>query len=128
MVLESTTVSSSSTGIHGVHDEIHKLQAQLSQIHDDMSLYEPPIPMPPVMDSSLDDSPEDQEIGARGGSSTNERLPGLRALKESLRQDLEALEKVEHLRENAAAIILLTRLYSSSFGPIQTVHHSLLLR
>jgi hypothetical protein len=117
------TIPEPSSSAHieiGVHDELHKLRARLAQIYEDMSMYEPPIPKPPVLDSSLGDSPEDSETAARGSTLPNEALPGLRALKEAVKRDLEVLEKVEYLH-GTAPTTLLTRIDFSSFWPIRNV-------
>lgn len=77
----------------GVHDDLQKLQSQLSYIFENMSSYEPPVPKPPILDSSLDDLRED--TAADTARTANEGLPGLRALKESVKRDLEVLDKVD---------------------------------
>lgn len=66
------------------HPELHALRSHLQHILEDMSRYAPVIFKPPILDSSYDSAKE----------SGQESVPGIRALRDAIKQDLEVLEKV----------------------------------
>lgn len=77
---------------HGApHPELHALRIQLQNIIDDMSRFRPIIAKPPVLDCSFDAM--SQRESADVGISSHESVPGLRALRDSVRQDLDVMEK-----------------------------------
>ncbi|EED82825.1 predicted protein [Postia placenta Mad-698-R] len=65
------------------HPELHALRSHLQHILEDMSRYAPVIFKPPILDSSYDSAKE----------SGQESVPGIRALRDAIKQDLEVLEK-----------------------------------
>ncbi|CCL99066.1 uncharacterized protein FIBRA_01078 [Fibroporia radiculosa] len=68
------------------HPELRDLRTQLQKILGDMAIFGPVIPKPPVLDSSAD-------IHAEGEGLPPESVPGLRALRDTVKRDLAVLEK-----------------------------------
>ncbi|THH12600.1 hypothetical protein EW146_g7546 [Bondarzewia mesenterica] len=66
------------------HPDLQKQLAHIQQIYSSALAYEPSIPKPPVIDSSIDNSSE---------PSPQEQLPGLRAFIESVKRDMDVLQK-----------------------------------
>lgn len=69
----------------GPHPELQNLRKQLQGMLVAMSSFGPLLPKPPIIDSSFDSSPDD--VQRRGV------VRGLRTLRDSVKQDLEVLEK-----------------------------------
>ncbi|KAJ6481653.1 hypothetical protein C8R45DRAFT_308403 [Mycena sanguinolenta] len=77
-----------------VHTELHCLRATLRSIHESLSDFRPLAARPPVLDSSTEaitlsslESPDD------GQWLQQENIPGLKQLKDSVKIDLDGLEK-----------------------------------
>lgn len=77
----------------GPHADLHRLRSRLQEILDSIHTFEPPIRSPPVLDVSLTNDDSARAGGVRGlvGKTA---VPGLRALEESVRRDLDVLTKV----------------------------------
>jgi hypothetical protein len=75
------------------HPELRQLRTRLQDIHDAISNFHPLTAKPPILDSSLD-------IGPGGDPSEDgqwlqqEHIPGLKKLRDSVKIDLDVLEKV----------------------------------
>ena len=73
------------------HPALHQLRIQLQSIHDAISNFQPLTSKPPILDSSLD-------IGADSSEEAHwlqqEHIPGLKKLRDSVKIDLDVLEKV----------------------------------
>ena len=79
----------SSVEMAAPHPELHRLQKQLRDMLQSMSTFAPALPKPPIIDSSLDltgNSAEDAQH--------RESVRGMRALKDTVKRDLDVLEKV----------------------------------
>ncbi|KAL6309419.1 hypothetical protein BKA93DRAFT_723582 [Sparassis latifolia] len=71
-----------------IHPELQILRTELHEVHDGMARFGPTLSRPPILDSSIGlNSKRD------GAEDTKEAVPGLRALRESVRRDLDATEK-----------------------------------
>jgi hypothetical protein len=73
------------------HPALQQLRHQLQSIHDAISNFHPSTSKPPILDSSLDigaDSSEDAQWLQQ------EHIPGLKKLRDSVKVDLDVLEKV----------------------------------
>ena len=83
----STTMSSTSDS----HPELRQLRKQLQWIHDSIIHFQPPVKKPPILDSAL-------EVIQNPSEDTHwlhhENIPGLKKLRETIRVDLDILEKV----------------------------------
>ena len=73
------------------HPALRQLRIQLQNIHDAISNFQPLTTKPPILDSSLD-------IGADSSEEAHwlqqEHIPGLKKLRDSVKVDLDVLEKV----------------------------------
>jgi hypothetical protein len=71
------------------HPALQQLRVQLQSIHESISNFQPSTSKPPILDSSLDigDSSED------GQWLQQEHIPGLKKLRDSVKIDLDVLEK-----------------------------------
>ncbi|KAF9645257.1 hypothetical protein BDM02DRAFT_3101679, partial [Thelephora ganbajun] len=81
----------SRSGYNGAHADLHRLRSRLQEILKSIRAFEPPILLPPVLDTSLANDDPSRVGGARVMSKT--ALPGLRGLEESVRRDLDVLTK-----------------------------------
>jgi hypothetical protein len=103
------------------HPELQFLRIQLRNMLSSISTFGPVLPKPPVIDSSFD----------LGGQSTDsvqrrEAVRGMRALKDSVKRDLDVLEKVSLVFpfptasscESTAAVVSRRSSVCSSPGPI----------
>ncbi|KAH7881658.1 uncharacterized protein C8R40DRAFT_1031760 [Lentinula edodes] len=72
------------------HPELRSLHSHLLSIHDSISHFQPPVKRPPILDSSL-------EVIQNPAEDTHwlqhDNIPGLKKLKESIKVDLDALDK-----------------------------------
>ncbi|KAF9011872.1 hypothetical protein BDQ17DRAFT_1396918 [Cyathus striatus] len=70
------------------HPSLYALKIKLLQIYDDISNFQPPPTRPPILDSSIEIEPGEESQWIQ-----QEDIPGLKKLKESIRVDLDLLEK-----------------------------------
>ena len=75
----------------GPHPALQKLRIQLQGIHDSISNFQPSTSKPPILDSSLDAASDSSEDGQW---LQQEHIPGLKKLRDSVKIDLDVLEKV----------------------------------
>ncbi|KAJ3767079.1 hypothetical protein FB446DRAFT_352663 [Lentinula raphanica] len=72
------------------HPELRNLRNHLRSIHDSISHFQPPVKRPPILDSSL-------EVIQNPAEDTHwfqhDNIPGLKRLKDSIKVDLDALDK-----------------------------------
>ncbi|KAJ3863205.1 hypothetical protein EV359DRAFT_43555 [Lentinula novae-zelandiae] len=72
------------------HAELRNLHTHLRSIHDSISHFQPPVKRPPILDSSF-------EVIQNPAEDTHwlqhDNIPGLKKLKESIKVDLDALDK-----------------------------------
>ena len=73
----------------GCHPELQSLRKQLQDMLSSMAVFGPALPKPPVIDSSFDLSGKSTDDMQR-----REAVRGLRTLKDSVKRDMEVLEKV----------------------------------
>ncbi|KAH9921786.1 uncharacterized protein B0H18DRAFT_1086043 [Fomitopsis serialis] len=85
------TSSSSSTQDEVIHFELHHLRDQLHAISRDLVDFGPIVSKPPVLDSSFDSANVDKE--KTESTASHESVPGLRALRDAVKRDLDVLEK-----------------------------------
>ncbi|KAJ3545944.1 hypothetical protein NMY22_g2248 [Coprinellus aureogranulatus] len=71
------------------HPALHELLAQLQGIYDSVSSFHPNSTRPPILDSSLSIAEAEDD----GHPSHQDHIPGLKKLKESLKLDLDGLQK-----------------------------------
>lgn len=73
------------------HPALQQLRIRLQHIHDAISTYQPLSAKPPILDSSL-------ELGTEGNEDSHwlqqENIQGLKKLRDSVKIDLDVLEKV----------------------------------
>ncbi|KAK0205490.1 hypothetical protein DFS33DRAFT_1258434 [Desarmillaria ectypa] len=71
------------------HPSLRVLCTRLQTIHDSISHFQPPTRRPPILDSSLDliDAPDDTQWLQQ------DHIPGLRKLKDTIKIDLDVLDK-----------------------------------
>jgi hypothetical protein len=68
------------------HAELHATRSQLRDVYESIRAYQHPIARPPIIDACFEDRVDDvQHV---------EAVPGLRGLRESVRKDLDILDKV----------------------------------
>lgn len=84
------------------HCELHVLLTQLQKIYDSMSNFKPLTAKPPILDSSLDLGNESAEDGQW---LQQEHIPGLRAIKDSVKRDLDVLQKVGYVFDSKTGTI-----------------------
>ncbi|TFK31941.1 hypothetical protein BDQ12DRAFT_639392 [Crucibulum laeve] len=83
----------STIGIDGnnpIHPELQLLRIRLQNIHDAISNFQPSSSRPPILDSSLDVG---ADAGEEGQWLQQENIPGLKKLRDSIKIDLDVLEK-----------------------------------
>ncbi|KAF9256023.1 hypothetical protein L218DRAFT_937072 [Marasmius fiardii PR-910] len=72
------------------HPELRQLRIQLQSIHDSIIQFQPPVKRPPILDSAL-------EVIQNPNEDTHwlhhENLPGLKKLRETIKVDLDILDK-----------------------------------
>lgn len=73
----------------GCHPELQFLRKQLQDMLSSIAVFGPALPKPPVIDSSFDLSGRSADDVQR-----REAVRGLRYLKDSVKRDLDVLEKV----------------------------------
>lgn len=73
------------------HPGLHTLRAKLQGILKSISSFGPTVPRPPIIDSSFDLAGNPVEDSQR-----QDAVRGLRALKDSVKRDLDVLENVSH--------------------------------
>lgn len=71
------------------HPELHRLRTQLQEMLESMSKFVPAMPKPPIIDSSFD-------LSGHAGEDVQRRdaIRGMRSLKDTVKRDLDVLEKV----------------------------------
>lgn len=72
------------------HPALHELLGRLQGIYEALSNFRPTSTRPPILDSSLSLNEEDDD----GHPSHQDHISGLKRLKESLKLDLDGLQKV----------------------------------
>jgi len=72
------------------HPELRQLRTRLARIHDAVDDFSPLLPQPPIIDSSIKDDLGEESQWLHKGID----IPGLKRLKEDIRIDLGALDKV----------------------------------
>jgi hypothetical protein len=70
------------------HHELHLLHKNLQNIYDALLNFKPLAGVPPILDSSIDADPNDDGQWLR-----HENIPGLKKLRESIKFDIDILEK-----------------------------------
>ena len=80
------------SGYNAAHADLHRLSLRLREILESIYAFEPPIRVPPVLDTSLVNDDASRVGGVRLAGKA--ALPGLRGLEESVRRDLDVLTKV----------------------------------
>lgn len=84
------------------HLALQQLRSRLRGIHDAISNYQPLTAKPPILDSSLDLGTDPSEDGPW---SQQEHISGLKKLRDSVKIDLDVLEKVWDPAENSSKSI-----------------------
>lgn len=79
---------------NSTHPALQQLLLQLQSIHDAISNFQPSTSKPPILDSSLDIGAVSNEDGQWW---QQEHVPGLKKLRDSVKIDLDVLEKVGFL-------------------------------
>jgi hypothetical protein len=73
------------------HPELWLLRIRLQKIHDSISHFQPLTAKPPILDSSVD-------VGGESNDDSQwlqqEHIPGLKKLRDTIKIDLDLLEKV----------------------------------
>ncbi|KAA1474378.1 hypothetical protein DENSPDRAFT_781724 [Dentipellis sp. KUC8613] len=69
-----------------IHPQLQKQLNDLQNVAESIAVYEPYVPKPPILDASID--AEDEDAHNRGDT-----LPGLRTLSESIKRDIELIQK-----------------------------------
>jgi hypothetical protein len=117
------TIENSGSVIGAGHPELRSLRADLLNTLAGITAYQHPVSKPPILDSSFDTAVDDvQHVNA---------VSGLRALKDSVRRELEVLNKVDsyfYCRKDPDDNYCL---FHSSFSMIprtQLARHSRLMR
>ncbi|KAI0697354.1 hypothetical protein BC835DRAFT_1270412 [Cytidiella melzeri] len=82
------------------HTDLHALRSQLRDVYASITTFRPPVAHPPIIDSSVD--------LVNGDGPRQDSVRGLRKLKESVRRDLDILEKFLANPNNAGAPALST--------------------
>lgn len=80
------------------HPELRDLRVHLRSIHESIAHFQPPAKRPPILDSSLEVAEDTHWL-------QYDNIPGLKKLKESIKIDLDVLDKV--------SILILVRYYLS---------------
>jgi hypothetical protein len=70
------------------HPELHLLHKNLQNIYDALLNFRPLAGVPPILDSSVDADPNDDGQWLR-----HENIPGIKKLRESIKFDIDILEK-----------------------------------
>lgn len=73
------------------HPDLQLLRSHLEQIHDAISNFRPLTDRPPIVDSSVEMNPDTSEDNQW---LQQEHIPGVKKLRESIKVDLDAIEKV----------------------------------
>lgn len=82
------------------HTELRDVQRRLQRIYEGISNFQLPPVLYPILDSSLE--AQTAEANDEGNHwSQQDHIPGLKMLKESLKIDLDGLQKVISLLHNA---------------------------
>jgi hypothetical protein len=72
------------------HPELRQLRSKLEEIYTISAHFRPLSLRPPILDSSIEGSESSED----SPWAHQEQIPGLRQLRESIRLDLDALDKV----------------------------------
>ena len=86
-----TLVPSDMTTTKSPHADLQLVKSHLQQIHDSISYFKPLTARPPILDSSYDSTNESNE---ENQWLKQENIPGLKKLKDNIKIDLAALDKV----------------------------------
>ncbi|KAK7037794.1 hypothetical protein VNI00_010755 [Paramarasmius palmivorus] len=72
------------------HPELRQLRTHLQSIHDSITHFQPPVKRPPILDSALEviQNPNEDTHWLQ-----HENIPGLKKLRETIKVDLDILEK-----------------------------------
>ncbi|KAK7019870.1 hypothetical protein R3P38DRAFT_1225897 [Favolaschia claudopus] len=76
-----------------VHPDLHALKSTLWSIHEALINFRPLAIRPPILDSSTEVVPGAQDLNDDGQWLHQENIPGLKQLKDSVKIDLDVLEK-----------------------------------
>ncbi|KAJ7148024.1 hypothetical protein C8R46DRAFT_540646 [Mycena filopes] len=74
--------------VSSAHPELHLLLKKLQTIYDALLNFKPLAGVPPILDSSVDSDPNDDGQWLR-----HENIPGIKKLRESIKFDIDLLEK-----------------------------------
>ncbi|KAJ6612783.1 hypothetical protein B0H10DRAFT_1806835 [Mycena sp. CBHHK59/15] len=75
------------------HPQLHAVLSSLRAIHDSLSTFQPLAVRPPILDSSTDAATYTIDSTDDGQWLQQENIPGLKQLRDSVRVDLDGLEK-----------------------------------
>ncbi|KAH9947792.1 hypothetical protein B0H21DRAFT_852125 [Amylocystis lapponica] len=81
------TSDSNRSPANGPHPKLQELRLQLKKIYQSLAVHGPTVPKPPILDSSVDLSGRDAAQGHQ------DPVPGLQALRDAVRRDMDVLEK-----------------------------------
>jgi hypothetical protein len=77
------------------HPELRSIQKRLQHIYENISNFQPPPVLYPILDSSLEAQTAEANDDANGHHwSQQDHISGLKKLKESLKIDLDGIQKV----------------------------------
>jgi len=87
------------------HPELQQIRTKLSEIHDALDNFNPLVPKPPIIDSSITkaDEPGEENQWLQQGIG----IPGLKKLKDDINVDLGALDKVSFLIKSSSISTML---------------------
>jgi hypothetical protein len=77
-----------------VHPELHPLKSILRSIYESLSNFRPLAARPPILDSSTDAITGSLDSTDDGQWLQQENIPGLKQLRDSVKIDLDVLERV----------------------------------
>ncbi|KAL0569827.1 hypothetical protein V5O48_012136 [Marasmius crinis-equi] len=78
------------------HPELRQLRLQLQSIHDSIIHFQPPVRNPPILDSALEVIQNPNQNDDKNNNNNwlhHENIPGLKKLKDTIRVDLDVLDK-----------------------------------
>ncbi|KAG5639725.1 hypothetical protein H0H81_000005 [Sphagnurus paluster] len=104
----------------GPHPPLQHLRIRLKDIHDAISNYQPSTARPPILDSSIDVGTDED-----GQWLQQDNVPGLKKLRDSVRIDLDVLEKLPPLSTNAPYLIAVWNEVLCAPAPVDSVFKSI---
>lgn len=93
------------------HPDLRNLRIHLRSIHDSITHFQPPAKKPPILDSSLEVAEDTHWL-------QYDNIPGLKKLKESIKIDLDVLDKVRIFK---SMLFYISEELFSSFLTIQNL-------